>query len=264
MTIERLLVFALAVVSTLAAGLAADGHRAPGLPPRRLAIVVAANLLALPVATWLVLRAAELDDAALVLTVAAPGGSTGPLLALLGRGDAQVAAVGFVALTLAGTLSALVATVAVDVTGLAAVVVAAGAVLATTVGPLLVGLVLRARRPARAAIWQPSLSRAGLALLLATIAALAARHLEAARAVDAIVGATATVAAFAIGLAVPGRAARVAVAQVSAVRNLTLALVVLAATGAPPAASLTVLGYGLGMYSVTLVAAAWWRSAKNA
>ena len=267
MTTERVLVFALAVVSTLAAGLAAglaaDGSRAPALSPRRLVVVIAANVLALPLATWLALRAASLEGPGLVLAAAAPGGSTGPLLALLGRADARVAAVSFLALALAGTASALVATIAVDVAGLAAVAAAGAAVLATSVVPLVAGLALRARRPTRAAAWQPWLSRAGLALLVATIAVLARGHGDAARAADVAVGGLVTVAALAIGLVVTGRAARIAVAQVSAVRNLTLALVVLAATGAPPAASLSVLGYGLAMYVVTGAAAAWWRSAKK-
>jgi hypothetical protein len=56
-------------------------------------------------------------------------------------------------------------------------------------------------------------------------------------------------------LALPRRRA-IAAAQVSAVRNLTLALVVLAAIGAPPEATTAVLAYGLVMYAGAVALAA--------
>ena len=73
------------------------------------------------------------------------------------------------------------------------------------------------------------------------------------------IGAVVTLLALAIGAAVDGRAARIAVAQVSAVRNLTLVLLVLAVVGAPPAETMAALGYGLAMYVIAIVAAAWTR-----
>jgi len=259
-SLERVLVVALALTSTLAAGLAADAAGGARLPPRRLALIVVANVAVLPALAYAILRLGAFDAGrGLLLAAAAPGGSTGPLLAVLGGGDAPIAARTFVALSLAGVAAALIATAALDVAGVGKVLAASAIVVASTVGPLLVGLALRARRPRRAAAWQPWLSRLSLALLVATIALLAARHGGAARTLDVAVGAAVTLLALAIGAAIDGRAARIAVAQVSAVRNLTLVLLVLAVVGAPPAETMAALGYGLAMYVIALAAAAWTR-----
>lgn len=264
MSAERALVVVLAVASTLAAGLAADVRHATPLPRRRLAAVIIANVIALPLATYALLRGAGLDvRVALVLAAAAPGGSTGPLLAVLGRGDATIAALGFVALTLAGMVAAIGATLALDAAGVSAIVRAALVVGASSLGPLLVGLAVRARWPGRAAAWHAWLSRLSLALLLATIVLLAARHGHAARGADVAIGAIVTVLALAIGQLVDGRAARIAIAQVSAVRNLTLVLLVLAVIDAAPGETMAALAYGLAMYVVTLGAAVVWRSATT-
>jgi BASS family bile acid:Na+ symporter len=261
MSVERVLVVALAVASTLAAGLAADARARSSIRAGRLALVTVANIVALPLTAYVLARVASVDAVGgLVLAAAAPGGSTGPLLALLGRGDAPTAAIAFLVLTLAGMVAALIATMALDVAGVATVAVASLVVVVTSVGPLLAGVAIRARRPAIAVAWQPWLSRLSLALLVATIAVLAVRHGDAARAESIIVGAVVTLVALCIGLLVDGRAARVAVAQVSAVRNLTLVLLVLAVVGAPPADTMAVLAYGLAMYVVTLAAAFGWRS----
>lgn len=268
MTAERALVFLLAVVSTLATGLAVDlrgrvavatGDVAPAraaLTPAVLALLVVANVALLPAALWTAARLSSLSlSSGVLLAAAAPGGSTGPLLALVAGGDAATTARGFVALTLAGTVAALVATLFVDAGGLVQVGAAAALVVVSSIGPLVAGVVIVARWPARARVLQPWLARGALALLVATVVVLAARHGAEARALDLAIGALATVLALAIGLVVDGAAARVALAQLSAVRNLTLALVVLAATDAAPAATLAALSYGLGMYGVALVAA---------
>jgi len=260
MSVERLLVVALAIASTLAAGLAADVRGGQPVRPRRVAVAVAANVVALPLLAYALVRAIGLPGAGgLVIAAAAPGGSTGPLLAVLARGNAAVAALMFVVLTLAGMAAALIATMAFDVAGLSSVLIASLVVVVSSVGPLMLGLAIRARRPATAQRWQPWLSRLSLALLVATIAVLAARHGHAASAADLVVGAALTVAALAVGFVAGDRPARIAVAQVSAVRNLTLALLVLAVVGAAPAQTMAVLAYGLSMYVITLIAAAWWR-----
>lgn len=264
MSAERVLVFVLAVASTLAAGLAADARARARVGAGRMALVVAANVIALPLVAYALLRVASIDAGhGLVLAAAAPGGSTGPLLAVLGRGDAPTAAIAFVVLTLAGMAAALVATIALDVAGLGAIAIASVVVVISSVGPLLAGLAVRARRPAIAAAWQPWIARASLALLVATIALLAIRHAAAARAADLAIGAIVTVLALAIGGLAAERSARIAVGQVSAVRNLTLVLLVLAVVGAPPRETMAALAYGLSMYVVTLGAAAWSRSAMK-
>ena len=261
MSLERFLVVALAIVSTLAAGLAAETRARSSITAGTLALVTAANVLALPLAAYLLVQAFSIEGGGgLVLAAAAPGGSTGPLLAVLGRGDAQVAAVTFLVLTLAGMVTALLATMALDIAGFTTVLAASAVVVTSSVGPLIAGLAIRARRPVLAAAWQPWLSRLSLALLGATIVVLAVRHAGAARAATVIVGAVVGAFALGIGGLVRDRASRVAVAQVSAVRNLTLVLLVLAVIGAPPAETMAALAYGLAMYVATLVTAAWWRS----
>lgn len=261
---ERILVVALAIASTLAAGLTPAPGERTAIAASRLALATAANVIALPLVAYLLVRVGSMEGAGgLVLAAAAPGGSTGPLLAVLGRGDGAAAAFMFVVLTFAGMAAALLATLALNVAGMTTVLVASFIVVVSSVTPLLIGLGIRARRPTIAAAWQPWLSRLSLILLVATIALLAVEHGHAARATSVIVGAVITLLALCIGRLVDGSAARVAVAQVSAVRNLTLVLLVLAVVGAPAVDTMAVLAYGLSMYVVTLAAAFWWRSAMN-
>ena len=100
-------------------------------------------------------------------------------------------------------------------------------------------------------------SRVGALLLIAVVAALIITRsspLAPARALAlsaALVGAS-----MAPALLIGDRARRLAVAQVGAVRNLTLALVVLTAVAAPPAAVGATLSFGLVMYAATALVAA--------
>ena len=82
-----------------------------------------------------------------------------------------------------------------------------------------------------------------------TVGLLAVHHRHRAAGTDLAVGAALVAASQAIGLAAPTRARALAVAQVSTVRNLTLALVVLGAVGAPAEATAAVLAYGAVMYA---------------
>jgi BASS family bile acid:Na+ symporter len=250
------LLLTLSVVSTLGAGVAVDRAAvASAARARAVWAVVAVHAVALPVIAWAGVRATDLGaaGAGIVVAAAAPGGSTGPLLALLARGDAALAAALFLVLTLVGTVTALAATLAFDVAGVAAVARASAIVVATGVAPLVAGIAARARRPTLAARAAPWLSRLGAALLVATIAGLALEHGDrlATPAVLAIAAAV-VVASLAPALAIAPRARALAVAQVGAVRNLTLALVVLAAVGAPGEALGAALSYGLVMYVVTI------------
>ncbi len=246
------LILALAVVSTLAAGASVTDRgwrrHLTGAGP-----LLVVTLLALPVAAWGLGRGLALGEAGvgLVLVAAAPGGSTGPLLALLGRGDPGVAAALFAVLAAVGTAAALVATALLDVADGAAVLRAAAAVVAVSFGPLVAGLALAARRPAAAARLGRRLSAAGAALLVATVVALAidyGHHLAGPPTLAAAAALLVVAAAPALGLA--GTARRVAAVQVTLVRNLTLALVVAVAIEAPPPAVGAVLSFGLVMYAV--------------
>lgn len=256
MTGETLLVAALAVVSTLAAGLAA-GTSAPRAQRRplgraRAALVVVANVIALPGLAWALTSLIDVSGAAgLVLCAAAPGGSTGPLLAVVAGGDAALAARWFIGLTVAGTASGFVVLSVLAPRGLDGLARAAIIVAAFAVVPMLSGAVIGRRWPARGAALTPWLARLGLALLLATVGVLAVRHGH--TATPAALGCAAVVvsASLAIGLAGRTRAERLALAQVTAVRNLTLALLALAAIDSAPAATAAVLSYGLVMYGIT-------------
>lgn len=264
MTAERALVVALALTSTAAAGLATGRGAAPRLGALRWTTIALANLAALPLFALALVRAVELDGGTgVIVAAAAPGGSTGPLLALLGRGEARLAATAFVALTVAGTATALLAAQLLAVAEVTTVATTALVVAATSLLPLAAGALVRARASAVAARWQPRLARLSLGLLLATVALLTIRHGHAARPSAIAVGAVLTVAALAIGGLARTAEAQIAIGQVSAVRNLTLVLLVLAVLDAAPAATMAALAYGLAMYAVTLGAAAWTRSAMK-
>jgi BASS family bile acid:Na+ symporter len=170
---------------------------------------------------------------------------------MLSRGDEGAAAALFAVLTVAGTVTALAATLVFDVAGAGAVARAAALVTAVSLGPLVLGVVLRARRPAFAAALARWLSRLGALLLVAVVIALARAHggdLAGTGTLGASVVLLALSALPALALAARGR--RIAATQVALVKNLTLALVVLAAVGAPPAAVGAVLSFGLVMYVI--------------
>lgn len=251
------LVLALSVVSTLSAG-AAVGDRHWRAHVRGTGLLVLVNLLALPVAAWALGRALDLGGAGagLVIAAAAPGGSTGPLLSLLSRGDEGVAAALFAVLTVAGTVTALGATLVFDVAGVGSVARAAAIVTAVSLAPLFVGVIVRVRRPALAAAMARWLSRLGALLLLATVVALAMQHGGDLAGAGALAASAALLVASALpALVLAARARRVAAAQVALVRNLTLALVVLTAVSAPPSAVGAVLSFGLVMYVLAVALA---------
>ncbi len=245
------LVIALAVVSTLAAGASVDDRRwRAHLAGTR--GVLALQLLALPALAWALDRGLGLGPAGagLIVAAAAPGGSTGPLLALLAGGAMPFAAALFVALTVAGAVVAVVATLALDVAGVGAVARAAAIVTVVSLAPLLVGLALRARHPTLAIRLARGLSRLGAGLLLATLVALAVQHGgDLADPRTLAVAAALIVASIAPASLLAPRARALAAAQVGLTRNLTLALVVLVAIDAPAAAIGAVLSYGLLMYA---------------
>lgn len=250
------LVVVLSVTSTLAAGLSAGAARAtrtaepPPMTWRRLALIVAANVVGLPLLAWALASAfGNAGASGLVVAAAAPGGSTGPLLAVLAGGDAPLAARLYLLLTAAGTVGGLVALAVVEPVGLAALGTAALIVIAFGVVPLVLGWLAGARWPiaaVRVARWT---ARASLALLLGTIVLLAMRHGSAGSIDDFVVAAIVVAASLAIGLALRRRPLALAVAQTSAVRNLTLSLLTLAALRQSGAATAAVLAYGAVMYT---------------
>ena len=266
MTDEQGLVGALSIASTLSVGLSVDPTAGVGRLERGpLAAVLAVNVLALPLLALLLHGGLGLGlaGAGLLVAAAAPGGSTGPLLAVAAGGDATTAARLFAIATVVGTAGALVATLALEGTGLGSLARAGLLVALASLAPLGLGVLVRAHRPAWAQRLAPWLSRVSLVLLVLTVAGLAIRHGSTASASDLAVASLVVAASFAPALLVHGRARRLAVAQVSATRNLTLALLVLAALDAGPRATMAVLGYGLVMYLATgaVAVVARWRAA---
>lgn len=250
MTLEQALILALSITSTISGGLAAALASQSNARFARRGLVLAANVFVLPVFAWLIVRAAGVEDGALglVLCAAAPGGSTGPLMALLARGDPRIATQAFVLLAFAGVASALVVTSIVEADRLGDVARAAAIVLVTSVLPLAIGLLLGRHRSRLAAAIAPWTSRLSVGLLIATLVLLASRHGSSADAKTLLASTPLVVASLMIGAAGTSKGAVLAIAQISAVRNLTLVLVVLSAISAPPAAISAVLAYGLIMY----------------
>jgi predicted Na+-dependent transporter len=154
---SAVLVIALSVASTLAAGLACElaGLRR-ALANRVTWAALACNLVVVPLIAWLVMPSLVAGPAlvGLLLVAAAPGGGIGPLLALLGRGDATLAGALFLVLSLAGTVVALAITLVLD-TRVADVLRAAGFVAASAIAPLVVGLIVKCRAPGLARLVLP-------------------------------------------------------------------------------------------------------------
>lgn len=258
MTDEQWLVVALSVASTLAAGLAVGHGGVPVTIGRaRLIGVIVATAIVLPTLAWALDRAFDPGIAGIGLLVAsaAPGGSTGPLLAVVAGGDPATATRLFVITTLLGTVTALGVVLALGVFDPAHVARATAMVTAASLAPLLVGLALGRWRPTVARKLARPTARLGMVLLVVTVVLLCVRHGHETSASDLAISTVLVLASFAPAVLVRGRAGRLAVAQVSAVRNLGLALLVLAALDAPARATLAVLGYGLAMYLATLAVA---------
>lgn len=255
MNVESLLVISLSVSSTFSAGLAVE--RTPtGLPRARFALVVAANLVLVPAIAWLVTLPVDMGVAAIgiLVTAAAPGGATGPLMALLARGEPTLAARLFAVLTLVGLVTTVVACAPFyppEQIARAALPVVLGAALA----PLVAGIGLRRRLSGLAMRTLPWAKKVSMALLVATVVVLTYRHIATVQLVDLGVATVVALASFAIGLFGRNKAETIAIAQVSATRNLTLALLVLGALGSDGRAIIACLGYGLVMLILTVVVA---------
>jgi bile acid:Na+ symporter, BASS family len=259
---ERLLIVGLSIASTFAAGLAVPREvvRAPSAR-RGLAAFVLVQTIVLPALALAIAHAWDLGwaGAGLALAAAAAAGPTGPVLAVVAGGDAAVATRLFVPTTLVGTAVAVAVTFGLEDTEVGRVALASGWVTAASLAPLALGLALRRHRPQRAVALARVASSASVVLLVLTIAVLTARHWWRAQAIDLALSAVLVVVSMLPALWVRARASALATAQVGGVRNLSLALLVLAGIGAPPRASVAVLAYGLTMYVVTGSLALWAR-----
>lgn len=247
-----LLLVVLALASTLGAGLdLRSGERADrGVIAR----VLALNALVIPAGAAAVLGLAALPGAsreALWLVAVAPGGASAPLLARAAGAGAATVAWSYAGLALASP-----GLVWLGLAGGQGLPSRAWAIAAVQIAPLLLGVLaaraVRSRAPGAARALR-SVGNGALALVVLLLlvdrgpllAAFDARTLLAMAALAALTAAAGALA---------GRP-RAALATLSIVRNLTLALLVSEARGAP-AVTVVVAAYGLVMYAVA-GAAAW-------
>ncbi len=267
LSVSGFAILVLALTSTFGAAATVDlrtlgRERAQG---GRLIAALAANLVLLAPIAWVIGRAVGLPEAVamgVVLAAASPSGSTGPLLVQLAGGTSATGVVLFTAL---GVVAAVVIPLVLLMLGAldadlgVAALVLAGTVTAQLL-PVGLGLWVRARWPDLAPELSRVAARVGLVLLVAVIAGYIAAHgallLEQRLGVavaSAVVGISLMLGYLGRGLT---RGERVAVAQISAIRNLSLALLLVELLGLPAHATLGVLAYGLPMYAIAGVAAA--------
>ncbi|MDQ3338743.1 MAG: hypothetical protein M4D80_26555 [Myxococcota bacterium] len=255
MNVGAVLVIALSIASTLAAGLASDvTELRRALATRVTWTTLAGNLVVVPMIAWLVMPAlvSKPDIVGLLLVAAAPGGGIGPLLALLGRGDASLAGALFLVLSVAGTVVALAVTLVLDART-ADMLRAAAFVAASALAPLAIGLVINRLAPRLARTAQPWASRLGALLLVATVLWFSIKngrnlsaHVVGAAGVLAFISAIVGWLAPRVVGARPNRAVTVTIVEISLVRNVALTLVVVTGLGATDAI-MSVLTYALVM-----------------
>ena len=252
MNAGALLVIGLSVVSTLAAGLACElaGLRR-AFANRATWIALAGNLVVVPLIAWFALPPVVSGPAmtGLLLVAAAPGGGIGPLLALLGKGDASLAAALFLVLSLAGTVVAFLVTLVLD-TGLGEMARAAGLVAASALAPLAAGTVVNRRAPRLAASLRPWTSRLGALLLVATVVWFSVQrggNVSPSVLAGAGIVAAASILVGWVAAGTAQRAVAIAVIEISLVRNVALTLVVVTGVGGGPDAIVSVLAYALVM-----------------
>lgn len=248
-----ILVIALSVASTFAAGLACELPAVRGaLRTRAIWAALAGNLVVVPVCAWLVLPALESGPSLLGLLVvaAAPGGGIGPLLALLGRGDAALANALFLVLSVAGMMIALALTAVLDIQ-LVDMLRATGLVAASAIAPLIAGVAVKRRAADLASTLVPWISRLGAVLLVTAVLWFAIEHAHrlavSTLAAAGFLAATSACVGWLASRWAASRAATLALVEISLVRNVALALVVVTGLGGDPAAIMSVLGYALVM-----------------
>lgn len=241
--------------------------------PASLVIAVVANVVAVPAVA--AVAVSLIDFAApvalgIVVSAAASGGSSGPLLVRHAGGS----------LALAVSLQAMLALLALaavplwmlvlrsdsafDIERAAALV--AGLLVAQVV-PFAIGMILRRHRPGTAERVHVTAGRIADLLLLGIILWFAVTTLSN---IADLPAATLPVIVLLVGVTLAayrlprlqGPGERAAVSMVTAIRNLTLALLVVSLSTSPDLAVTTVLTYGFVMYVCAVLALAPMRRAK--
>lgn len=244
----------LALASTLSAGLGLDLAVARSPDARNTAMrALLANLLLVPAAAAALMLVAPDSDVrlAVFLVAIAPAGATGPLLALLAGGDPTRVAVSFTALAFVSLLAPLAMLFALGAPGLGPTVLG---IVAVQLVPLALGALLRSRTPVRALALEPPVRRAGSVLLALVIALLLWDRGALLSTLDA--ASFAVLAALVLATLAAGwicaRRERGALSVLTAVRNLTLVLLLAEASAPGGRVTLVVGAYGLVMYGGAL------------
>jgi len=233
--------------------------------PRAVATGLVAQSLALPLIAVTLLAAWPMPgDMALgvLLLAAAPGGVTANLLTLLAHGNVALALVITALSTLLATLTLpLVLHGAATVLGLDAVTFAmpvaamAKGILFTTVVPLLVGMLLRARWPATTLAVEPMLRKIATSIFALIVITTFVSNAEAFRVHTASVGpvvltlnALAMLAAVALAaMARLDRAARIAITFETGLQNAALAIFIAIGILERPALAIPAVIYAVAM-----------------
>jgi bile acid:Na+ symporter, BASS family len=266
------LLAALLVAAMLAVGTTVEvaGLRRVLRQPAAVAVALTANAVVVPGSAVAMLAVLDVSGPAAVgvlLAAAAPGGGSGALLADHARADTALAVSVQVLLAVAGLVILPVwlavgqAPLNLGIAALptsGAVLLVVGGVVGQT-APLVLGMWLRATRPAVAARVHGVARRTADALLAGIVlVSLAANIHRLGDVPTAVYGVIAVVVA--VGLAagtspgLGGAAGRGAVAMTTTVRNLSLALFVATFTPESGHVILTVLAYGLVMYVAAVAA----------
>ena len=255
---QQIVVTALVVVMMIAVGLRSDPRdfrAAVGL--RQLLWLFVLNLVVVPGLAVVALTQAELPQAVAVgvlLCAASPGGPTGPLFAMQARGDVAAAVVALIALagvsvvTAPLTISwALGLSTAVDASALIGPMI--GTLVAAELLPLVVGMALRRWRRALAERLADPMNKAANLLLLAVLLGLLATKGGVLFEIGALgVGLSILLVLLNLGvgaLATREAPQRRAYVMVTAVRNLSLALLISAAYFPDPRTDGAILTFGL-------------------
>ncbi len=267
MSIVDLYVIALAFLTLFSMGLGLTPRailrslaRAPGTTAAALVV----NFLVLPLVLLGLDAVLELPQPiflGLLLCMAAPGGGTGSLLTYLARGDVAFSLGLLVLFTLLSfVLTPLWMAPFSPQSGASLIADAVPMVLrilAFILLPLGLGLAVARRLPPWVERWQPRLARVSLLMLLGLVAGLLVTkgHLLWTIGWPALAAAAITVGVGLLSGLLTGRGLRAAFSFTTAVRNVTLAMLLATTHYADELVLMAVLAYGLFMYGVGMPAA---------
>lgn len=236
---------------------------------RELAWVLVINVLLIPAVAMGLCAGMATTPAvtmAMLLCAAAPGGPMGPLLAGMAGAHLGFAVAVMVLLAMLSVFTTPVTLWLIlpgDLAGTAVSPVAIAATLAKfQLAPLVVGMAIRRRLPRVAAHLAPPVTRLANGLLVAVVVVLAVSKghmLGTVGGLGLLVMMTLVLACLLLGGAGQSQPITRAAALCTGVRNLALALLLVATHFPDPKTDAAVLSFGLLMLGTPLALVAWWR-----